>query len=64
MNNIVPFPTPATADEVLDIAKKAGFRDLLIVGWNKEDDLVIIGSDMNEADMVYLIALAQREVLE
>ncbi len=64
MSNIVPFPTPATAEEVLDIAKKSGFRDSIIIGWDKNDDMVVIGSDMTEADMLYLLALAQREILE
>lgn len=64
MNNIVPFPTPAKPEDVLEIAKQSGFRDLLVVGWNQDDDLVIIGSDMNPADILYLLALAQREALE
>lgn len=63
-DNVYPFPTPAKPEEVLDIAKSAGFKDVLVVGWDTNDDLVIIGSDMTPQDMLFMMALAQREILE
>lgn len=64
MNNIVPFPSPAKPEEVLEIAKSVDYNDVMVIGWDKAGDMIVVASEMTDQDMLYLLALAQRDILE
>lgn len=47
---------------VLELAKQADLTGVVIFGWDKDDELFISGSDMNMAELWYLITAASGTV--
>lgn len=66
MSNIIKLaPDAADADDILDDAKGC-FRDLIIIGWDKEGDFLraLTSSTLSSADTLYLMKLFEAALLD
>ena len=66
MSNIIKLaPDAADADDILDDAK-GSFRDLIIIGWDKEGDFLraLTSSTLSSADTLYLMKLFEAALLD
>jgi len=66
MSNIFQFrgkPPVVTVEEALDIASKSGYREILILGYDKDDDLRVVCTEMNSKDALWILRNAEMEIL-
>ena len=66
MSNILKFrdKNPAvTVEEALDLASKVGYKEILILGYNKDDDLSVVCSEMDSKDALWILRNAEMEIL-
>lgn len=57
-------PTSATADDVLEAAKGSLSSDMLVIGWNKEQDAIhILTPCHDKAALVYLLEYVKHSVV-
>jgi len=66
MSNVLKFrgKDPAvTVEEALDIASKAGYKEILILGYDEEDYLRVVCTEMNSKDALWILRNAEMEIL-
>jgi hypothetical protein len=57
-------PSSASADDVLEAAKGSLSNDMLIIGWNKEQDAIhILTPCLDKASLVYLLEYVKHFVI-
>lgn len=52
-----------TVDETLDLCKRDNMTDVIVVGYDADDEVVIRSSKMSRADAVYLLEQAKLHAL-
>tara|TARA_R110000796_G_scaffold101367_1_gene210059 strand:+ start:262 stop:480 length:219 start_codon:yes stop_codon:yes gene_type:complete len=66
MSNIIKLaPEAADADDILEDAK-GSFKELIIIGWDKEGDFLraLTSSTLSSADTLYLMKLFEAALLD
>lgn len=61
---VVEFPSQATPDEILRIARKTGFKDLIVCGYDEEGDFRFGNSKTDAGKLLLILELAKAAVLE
>lgn len=62
MDNILKFrgkEPAATVDAAIDLASKANYKQIIILGYDKDDDLYVICSQMNNKDALWILRNAE-----
>ena len=52
-----------TPDQVLARAKRDGFKDVMVIGYDKDEVLTVIVSDMATADAYWMISRVTADIL-
>ena len=66
MSNILKFRgkiPPVTVTGALDLASKIDYKEILILGYDKDDDLYVISSKMDSKDALWMLRNAEMEIL-
>ncbi len=64
--NIIGFPATVTMtpDQALDSAAQLEPKDVLVVGYDKDGDLVVRSSRMSRQDALWLCEMLKRHIFE
>ena len=67
MGDVVDFPGPTKVDlptkTVIEAAEKAELETVIIVGWDKEDELYVAANKSKTGDLLLLLELAKKILL-
>jgi len=66
VGNVLKFQgkEPATTvEQALDMASKANYKEILILGYDKDDDLYVVSSQMDTKDALWILRNAENEIL-
>lgn len=65
---VVPFPTRESdntpVDEILALASEVQLKSVLVLGIEQNDQLYISGSDNSLAEILWLLKICEKEILE
>lgn len=63
-SNVLQFPGVSDVRTTLTDAADMGLSDVIVVGYDNEDDLVLLSSGMAHKDALWMLVQAQKVVLE
>lgn len=67
-DNVVVFPgqtvNPIPPEQILDESNKSGLREVLVIGWTKDDELYLSSSTGKAAEMIFLLELAKTAIMD
>ena len=60
MTNVVKFTNSAvTVDEALDLASKVNYKEVLILGYDENDELYVVCNKMTNKDAIWILRNAE-----
>ena len=66
MNNVLIMPGFGQRDvgAILETAKNAALDDVIVLGWGADGDLFLSSSSDNSLELLWMLAQAQKRVLD